>query len=138
MIIVATTPARECQALVEIQVSQLARDTKQVETTPQNVFRVTPAEQDQAVSTIQSMMTLKDKGKDPSAVTEPVTTTPAMSSTAAAMSRNILAMKLKLTVKELKCLQEMVATDVGMEHLLQTAAQEGINLPASPSLPLSQ
>ena len=32
----------------------------------------------------------------------------------------------------------MVATDVGMEHIFQTAAQEGINMPASPSLPLSQ
>ena len=28
-------------------------------------------------------------------------------------------MKLKLSVKELKCIQEMVATDVGMEHLLK-------------------
>ena len=31
-------------------------------------------------------------------------------------------MKLELSAKELKCLQEMVATDVKMEHLLQTAA----------------
>ena len=54
------------------------------------------------------------------------------------MLRDILAMKLKLSVKELKCLQEMVATDVRMKHLLQTAAQEGIDLPASSSLPLSQ
>ena len=47
-------------------------------------------------------------------------------------------MKLKLVAKELKHLQEMVATDVGMEHLLQTAAQEGIDMPALPSLPLFQ
>ena len=32
----------------------------------------------------------------------------------------------------------MVASDVRMEHLLQTAAQEGIDMPASPSLPPSQ
>ena len=32
----------------------------------------------------------------------------------------------------------MVATDVGMEHLLQTAVQEGINMPGLPSLPPSQ
>ena len=32
----------------------------------------------------------------------------------------------------------MVATNVGMEHLLQAATQEGIDMPASPSLFLSQ
>ena len=32
----------------------------------------------------------------------------------------------------------MVATDVGMEHLLQTAARGGIDMPASPSQPPSQ
>ena len=47
-------------------------------------------------------------------------------------------MKLKLSAKELKYPQEMVDTDVGMEHLLQTAALEGIDMPASPSLPPSQ
>ena len=138
VMIVATTPAPECQALVEIPVSQLARDTKQMETTLQNVFKVTPSKQDQAVSTFQSIMSLKDEGKDPNAATEPATTTLATSSTATTTLRDILAMKLKLSVKELKHLQKMVATDVRMEHVLQTAAQEGINLPASPSLPLYQ
>ena len=47
-------------------------------------------------------------------------------------------MKLKLSAKELKHLQKMVGTDVGMEHLLQTVAQEGTDMPASLSLPLSQ
>ena len=115
VMIVATTPAPEHQTLVEIPVSQLARDTKQVKTTPQNVFKVTPAEQEQAVSTIQSMMSLKDEGKDPDAVTELVTTTVATSS-ATATSRDILAMKLKLSAKGLKRFQEMVSTDVRMEH----------------------
>ena len=32
----------------------------------------------------------------------------------------------------------MVVTDIGMEHLLQTAAQEGIDMPSSPSLPPSK
>ena len=131
VMIVATTPAPKGQALVEIPVSQLARDTKQVKTTLQSVFRVTSAEQEQAVSTIQSMMSLKDKCKDSNAVTEPVMTTVATSSSATDTSRDILAMKLKLSAKELKCLQEMVATDVGMEHILQTAVQEGIDIPAS-------
>ena len=138
VMIVATTPAPKCQALVEIPISQLARDTKPVETALWNVFKVTPTEQAKAVSTIQSMMNLEDQGKDPNTVTKSVTTAPAPASTATAMSRDILAMKLKLSAKELKCLQEMVATDVGMEHLLQTVAEDGIDMPASPSLPPSQ
>ena len=81
------------------------------------------------------MMNLEDQGKDPNTVIKSVTTVPTPASTATATSRDILAMKLKLPAKELKHLQEMVATDVGREHLLQTAAQEGINMPASPSLP---
>ena len=81
------------------------------------------------------MMNLEDQGRDPNTVTETVALTHAPASTATATSRDILSMNLKLSAKELKCLQEMVATDVGMEHLLQTAAQEGINMPAllSPS-----
>ena len=31
----------------------------------------------------------------------------------------------------------MIASEVRMEHLLQVAAQEGIDMPALPSLPLS-
>ena len=84
------------------------------------------------------MMNLEDQGKDPNTVTEPVTTIPAPASTATATSRDILAMKLKLSAKELKHFQEMVATDIGMEHLLQKAAQEGTDIPALQSLPLSQ
>ena len=138
VLILATTPAPEHQALFKIPVSQLARDTKPVGTAPQNVFKVTPTEQVEAVSTIQSMMDLVDQGKDPSTVIESMTTAPAPASTATATSRDILAMKLKLSAKELQHLQKMVATDVRMEHLLQTAAQVGINMPALPSLPLSQ
>ena len=138
MVIVATPPAPEHQVLVEIPISQLARDTKPVETAPQNVFRVTPTEQAEAVSTIQPMMDLEDQGKDPNTVTESATSAPASASTATATSRDTLAMKLKLAAKELKHLQEMVASDIGMEYLLQTAAQKGIDMPASPSLPPSQ
>ena len=84
------------------------------------------------------MMILEDQCKDPYTVTEPATTIPAPAFTATATSKDILPMKLKLSVKELKHFQEMVATDVGMEYLLQTVAQEGIDMPALPSLPLSQ
>ena len=84
------------------------------------------------------MMNLEDQGKDPNTATKSVTTVPSSASTATATSRDILAMKLKFSAKELKCFQEMVTTDVGMEHLLQTAAQEGIDMPALPSLPPSQ
>ena len=94
MMIVATTPAPKHQALVEIPVSQLAKDTKQVKTVPRNVFEVTFTEQDEVVSTIQSMMNLEDQGKGP--VTESATTVPAPAS-ATVMSSDILAMKLKLS-----------------------------------------
>ena len=84
------------------------------------------------------MMNLEDQGKDPNTVTESVTPAHAPASTATATLRDTLAMKQKLSAKELKCLQEMVATNVGMEHLLQAAAQEGIDIPALPSLLPSQ
>ena len=135
---VATTPAPEHQALVKIPIPWLTKDTKSVESAPRNVFKFTPTEQVEAVNTIQSMMSLEDQGRDPNTVTESVVLAHAPASTATAMSRDILAMKLKLSSKELKHFQEMVTTDVGMKHLLQTAAQEGIDMPASPSLPPSQ
>ena len=47
-----------------------------------------------------------------------------------------LALKLNLSAKELKWLQDMIASEVGMEHLLQTAAQQGTDMPAPLSLPL--
>ena len=81
---------------MEIPISQLVRDTKPVGTAPQNVFKVTPTEQDEAVNTIQSMMNLEDQGKDPDTVTESALTIPAPASTATATSRDTLAMKLKL------------------------------------------
>ena len=136
VVIVATTPAPEHQALMEIPISKLAKDTKPVGTALRNVFKVTPTEQAEAVSTIQSMMDLEDQGKHPNTVTESVASAPVSASTATAISRDTLAMKL--SAKELKHLQEMVTSDVRMEHLLQTAAQEGIDLPELPSLPPSQ
>ena len=138
VVIVATTPAPERQALMEIPISQLAKDTKPVGTALRNVFKVTPTEQAEVVSTIQSMMDLEDQGKDPNTVTGSTTSAPVSASTATATYRDTLAMQLKLSAKELKHLQEMVTSDVGMEHLPQTAAQEAIDLPESPSLPPSQ
>ena len=117
---------------MEVPVSQLAKDTKPVGTALRHVFKVTPTEQAEAVSTIQSMMDLEDQGKDPNTLTESVTSAPVL------VLRDTLAMQLKLSAKELKHLQEMVTSDVRMEHLLQTAALEGIDLPESQSLPPSQ
>ena len=84
MVIVATTQAPKCQALVEIPISQLARDTKPVGIAPWSVFKVTPIEQAEAISTIQSMMDLEDQGKDPNTVTESAPPAPAPASTATA------------------------------------------------------
>ena len=137
VMVVVTPPAPDCQALAEIPISQLAKDTKPVGTALRNVFKVTPKKQAEAVSTIQSMMDLEVQCKDPNTVTESMTLAPLSASIAMAMSRDTLAMKLKLSAKELKCLQEMVTSDVGMEHL-QTAAQEDIDLPELPSLPPSK
>ena len=86
VMIVVTTPAPEHQALVEIPITQLARDTKPVGIAPWNVFKVTPMEQTEAVSTIQSMMNLEDQGKDPNTVTESATPAHAPASTATATS----------------------------------------------------
>ena len=88
--------------------------------------------------TIQSMMDLEDQGNDPNTAIESVDNASAPASTVTATAREMLAMKLKLSAKELKHLQEMVATNVGMEHLLQVIVQEGIDMPASPRLPSSQ
>ena len=138
VMIVATTPAPDHQSLMEIPISQLGKDTKPVGTAPWNVFRITPTEQAEAVSTIQSMMDLEDQGKNPNDVVESVDNASVPAPTVTATTRDILVMKLELSAKELKHLQEMFATNVGMQHLLQAAAQEGINMPASPNLPSSQ
>ena len=79
----------------------------------------------------------EDKDKNPNAAAGSTITALATSLTVTP-SRNVLPFKLRLSPKELKCLQEIVTTDAGMEHLKQKAAQEGIDLPASPDLPSSQ
>ena len=134
VMIVATTPAPNCQALMEIPVSQLVKDTKPMETALSNIFKVTPREQAETVSTIQCMMDMEGKGRHPSMITESTAPTPVPVPTATTTSRDALAMRLKLSAKELKHLHEMVATNVGMEHLIQTTTHEGIHLPASQSL----
>ena len=48
------------------------------------------------------MMSLEDQGRDPNIVTESAALAHAPASTATATSRDILAMKLKLSAKELK------------------------------------
>ena len=138
VMIVATTLAPECTALAEIPIPQWVRDIQQAETTPWNVFKVTVAEQDQAVSTIKSMMRHDDKDKNLNSATGLGIAVLAMSLTAVTPSRNALPFKLGLSLKELKCLQEIVATDVRMEHLREKAAQEGTDLPTSQDLPSSQ
>ena len=59
-----------------------------------------------------------------------LTPSPAVNAT----DKESLTRKLKLTAKELKHFQEMITTEVGMEHLLKTAAKEGIKMPASPDI----
>ena len=81
------------------------------------------------------MMDAEDQDRTSATLVKMTSTVPAPAPAATATSKDALAMKLKLSSKELKHLQDMITTEVGMEHLLQTAEKEGINMPALPSLP---
>ena len=59
----------------------------------------------------------------------------ALSLAVTATDKESLARRLRVVAKELKCFQEMITTEIGMGHLLRTAAQEGIEMPASPDIP---
>ena len=81
------------------------------------------------------MMDDEDKSKIPAAHIKVVTTTPAPASAAMVASKDLLASKLNLSAKELKWLQDMIASEVRMENLLQTAAQQSIDMPVPQNLP---
>ena len=100
------------------------------------MFGVSLSEQTQVVGTIQIMMDDEDKSKISATDVKAVAIIPAPASAATVASKDLLALKLNLSAKELKWLQDMIASEVRMEHLLQAAAQEGVDIPAPPSLPL--
>ena len=77
----------------------------------------------------------EDKSKVSATEVKAVATIPAPASAATTASKDLLASKLNLSVKELIQFQDMIASEAGMEHLLQVAAQEGVDMPALPSLP---
>ena len=104
VMIVATTPAPDCQALADSYITINQRYQTSGDCS-EDCLPSHSKEQAEAVSTIQSTMDLEDQGKDPNTVTESVTSTPILASTATATSRDTLAMKLKLSEKELKHLQ---------------------------------
>ena len=135
VIIISTTPATQCKALAEIPIPQHARGSRPAEIAPRNIFEVSLSEQTQAVGTIQMMTNDEDKSKILVTDIEVVATTPAPASVAVVASKDLLPSKLNLSAKELKWLQDMIASEVGMEHLLQTAAQQGIDMPVLQNLP---
>ena len=83
------------------------------------------------------MMDDEDKSKISATDIKAVATIPAPASAATVVLKDLLALKLNLSTKELKWFQDMIASEVRMEHLLQAAAQEGIDMLAPLSLPLS-
>ena len=81
------------------------------------------------------MMDDEDKSKIPATDIKAAATIPAPASAATVALKDLLALKLNLSAKELKWFQNMIASEVRMEHLLQVAAQEGVDMPALSSLP---
>ena len=135
VMIISFTPATERKALAEIPIPQQASGSRAAETAPRNIFEVSLSEQTQAVGTIQMMMDDQDKSKIPATDIKVVATTPAPNSAAMVASKDLLASQFNLSAKELKWLQDMITSEVGMEHLLQTAAQQGVDMPVPQNLP---
>ena len=77
----------------------------------------------------------EDKSKASATEVKAAATIPAPVLAATMASKDLLASRLNLSAKELKWFQDMIASEVRMEHFLQAAAQEGIDMPAPPSLP---
>ena len=135
MIIVGSTPGCDCPALVKIPMPQHAKGSRPVWIAPRNIFETSLTEQIQAVDTIQTIMDDEDHHRTSATMTQAAATALAPSSAVTATDKELLARRLRLTAKELKRFQEMIATEVGMGHLLRMAAQEGIKMPASPDIP---
>ena len=135
MIIVGSTSGYDHPALAEIPVPQQAKGSRLVQVAPHNIFETPLTEQVQAVDTIQTIMDNEDCHRTLATVTQAAATALASSSAVTATGKELLAGRLRLMAKELKCFQEMIATEVGMGHLLKMATQEGIEMPASPDIP---
>ena len=74
----------------------------------------------------------EDKSKVSTMEVKAAATIPAPVSAATTASKDLLALKLNLSAKELKWFQDMISSEVGMEHLLQAAAQKGVDKPLPP------
>ena len=135
MIIVGSTPGCDHPVLVEIPMPQHAKSSRPVWTAPCNIFETSLIEQAQAVDTIQTIMDDEDHHRTSATMTQVAATALTPSLAVTATDKELLARRLRLMAKELKCFQEMIAPEVGMGHLLRTAAQEGIKMPASPTIP---
>ena len=79
-----------------------------------------------------------DKHKEVNPTAEPEMTILPGPSIPIPLGGDLSSLQLDLSPKELACLQQIMGTDVGLQHLRQQAAQEGIDLPSSQELPLSQ
>ena len=135
MIIVGSTPGCNHPALAEIPVPQCAKGSRLVQIAPHNIFETPLTEQAQAVDTIQTITDNEDHHRTSATVTQVAATVLAPSSAVTATDKESLAGRLRLMAKELRHFQEMIATEVGMGHLLKMAVQEGIEITASPDIP---
>ena len=77
----------------------------------------------------------EDKNKVSATEVKAAATIPAPVLAAITALKDPLALRLNLSAKELKHFQDMIASEIRMEHLLKVAAQEDIDMPAPPSLP---
>ena len=135
VIIVGSTPGCNHPALMKIPMPLHAKGSRPVWTAPCNIFVTPLTEQAQAVDTIQAIMDDEDHHRTLATMTQVAAAALTPSSAVTATGKESLARRLRLTAKELECFQEMIATEVGMGHLLRTAVQEGIEMPASPDIP---
>ena len=134
-VIMGSTPGCNRSVLVEIPMPQCAKGFRPVQIAPRNIFETPLTEQAQAVDSIQTIMDDEDCHRTSATVTQAAAAALAPSLAVTATDKELLARRLRLMAKELKHFQEMIATEVGIGHLLRMAAQEGIEMPASPNIP---
>ena len=102
VMIVSTTPATECQILTKIPIPSQTRGSRPAETAPRNIFEVSFSEQTKAIGTIQIMMDADDKSKIPATDIKAGATIPAPASAVTVALKDLLALKLNFSAKELK------------------------------------
>ena len=129
VVIVGSTTGCDHPALAEIPMPQYAKGSRSVQIAPRNIFDTPLTEEAQAVDTIQTIMDDEDHHRTLATVTQVAAADLTLPSAVTATDKESLARRLRLMAKELKCFQEMIATEVGMGHLLRMAAQEGIKIP---------